>query len=365
MQNKELLTNLLTSPGKGVYTVHTGKERREKVAKQLYGMTSESEIQKKWLQSLDKSLADSAIVLLGIPSDNGGGILRGANWGPLAIREKLYTENFKGIFDIGDIRVIPHLLHDKYLNEKTIKTCRTALYGSSENSYPVSPLSIAEKIADVLFSEMDKRVLSLGGDHSVSYPVVKAWLRRQNKKNIPSAIIHFDAHTDLSSERLGVDLCFGTWARHVLDDLGKKDHLVQIGIRSTAQTKEYWEQDVGVKQYWANEVQKRGPLKISEEIIKKLKADGIKEVYISFDIDAIDSKYVSATGTPEEQGITPDQAIIIMNNISNHFTVSGADLVEVAPYILSDKKNQNSIEPESTLLTAKMIAENLIEILQK
>lgn len=360
----ESLSQLLVAPGQGVYTVHTGKERREKIAKILYQANNDQEATISWKKSFNEKFNNNNLILLGIPSDNGGGILRGANWGPLAIREKLYQNNKNPWFDIGDIRVIPHLLHDKYLNESTIKLCRQALYQDENVSYPVSPLSITEMVSDLILKQ-DKTIFSLGGDHSVSYPLVKSWLKNQKRKKIKSAIIHFDAHTDLSVNRLGIDLCFGTWAFHILDDLDNRDHLIQIGIRSTAQTKEYWEKTIGVKQYWSEDVQKTGPENIAKEIIQKLNLDKIDELYISFDIDAIDSEYVSATGTPEDSGITPDQAILIIDKLKDHFKISGADLVEVAPYISSDKRKQNSIEPESTMLTAKMIAEKLIEVLEK
>ena len=54
--------------------------------------------------------------------------------------------------DIGDIKVIPHLLHDKYLNEETISECRNALYSDSQVELPVSPLSIAKKVCDEINS---------------------------------------------------------------------------------------------------------------------------------------------------------------------------------------------------------------------
>ena len=62
------------------------------------------------------------------------------------------------------------------------------------------------------------------------------------------AIIHFDAHTDLLTERLGIDLCFGSWCTHILEDLNSPSHLVQLGIRSSGKTKSHWENTFGVKQ---------------------------------------------------------------------------------------------------------------------
>lgn len=352
---------MLAPPGGGVYTVHTGRERRQKVFKALYNVTQDEEAKLKWEESLNNESSD--LLLLGVPSDNGGGILRGANWGPLAIRERLYQRQEKSWLDIGDVRVIPHLLHDKYLNQETVMKCREALYQDLKTTLPVSPLSITEAVAtEIYHQDFKKKIFAIGGDHSISYPLVKAWLRKQKQHNIPSAIIHFDAHTDLSIDRLGIDFCFGTWARHILDDLASPKHLVQLGIRSTAKERGYWESEVGVKQYWAQEIIPN-PSKIAEEIIGSLKKEGIKELYLSFDIDALDAEYASATGTPEEGGISPHHAVKIMEELSEHFSFTAGDLVEVAPFIQSDKKKQNTIEPESTLLSAQIIAEKILRLL--
>ena len=109
---------------------------------------SEQRVLSIWEESLNNTLPLSKCVILGIPSDNGGGIHRGANWGPLFLRESLISTrvNLKA-YDIGDIRVVPQLLHDKYLNDETIKSVRRALYQSDAINLPVSPLSIAYDFA--------------------------------------------------------------------------------------------------------------------------------------------------------------------------------------------------------------------------
>ena len=103
----------------GVFTIHTAKEKRESLHKKVFG-TSEG-VENLWKDSLNNLPKSNHAVVLGICSDTGGGILRGANWGPLFLREALLkNETVKGnmpYFDLGDVRVIPHLLHDKYLNE--------------------------------------------------------------------------------------------------------------------------------------------------------------------------------------------------------------------------------------------------------
>lgn len=352
---------VLCPPGNGVFTVNTAKERKEILHAILYPNQVPNEAWKKTLKALENN---SEVHILGVPSDCGGGIQRGANWGPLFLRQYL-IENNKNlkVSDLGDIRVIPHLLHDKYLNDETIQNCQRALYSDSSNK-PVSPLSLCEYFLNHFYNCFpQKKVFAIGGDHSVSYPLVKSYLKKSKLQNRNAAVIHFDAHTDLLVERLGIDLCFGSWATHVLDDLNDPSQMIQIGIRSTGKPKEHWEKTFGVKQYWASDVLTRGPEEITEEIIQKLKSKKVDELYISFDIDALDSKYASATGTPEPDGLEPHHALMILRELAKEFPITGADLVEIAPYVKIEAQEQ-VIEPDSTLQSANAIAKFLLEHMQ-
>jgi agmatinase len=353
------LTDLLTYPGNGVHTVHTAKEKKEQIFKLAFGSTNPKIVQKKWNESL-KKISDQETYILGIPSDNGGGIQRGANWGPLAIREKIY-ENFNPK-DLGDIRVIPHLLHDKYLNQDTIKACQKALYGSA-CSLPVSPLSICEKVLEKIYKKFPNiKIFGLGGDHSVSYPLVKSWLKHRKDKS-KAGIIHFDAHTDLLEKRLGIDLCFGTWTFQILEDLYSRDHIVQLGIRSSGKTKQYWKKTLGVSQIWSHEINSRGVNSVYKKIKKHFNKIGIEEIYITFDIDALDAKYAAATGTPEHNGLTPPTCSALIKLLGQDFKITGADLVEVAPFVWPE--NISPIDQRSSLDVAGDIAGIIYEELKK
>lgn len=354
MKNK--IKSYLTPPGFGVHTVHTASEKKIALCKEYYNTVDFEEIQVQWEK--DNELDNNKIYILGIPSDSGGGIHRGANWGPLEIRKKISDLYQKQFIDLGDIKVNPHLLHDKYLNTETIKNCQQAMYNG--RNLPVSPLSIAEDYCKFFYKTTpDSKLLVLGGDHSVSYPVVLAYLKakRKTKKNI--GIIHFDAHTDLLDQRLGIDLCFGSWAYHALSHLKKKDDLIQIGIRSSGKDRNHWENTLGIKQYWANEFHNQK--NCMEHLLNHIKTKKFDEVYISVDIDALDSTYAGATGTPENGGLFPDDIISTIKNISEITNIGSADLVEVAPYINPLKIN-NSIPCEfSTLLCAEQITRVLLE----
>ncbi len=353
------ITQLLTLPGSGVYTVNTGKEKKEKLLSAYFGTKDPEKARPKWEKIFSKLKTDKPWVI-GIPSDNGGGIQRGANWGPLALRKEL-LEDHKDFIDLGDVRVIPHLLHDKYLNEETLKICRKALYGKI-NKLPVSPLSIAEKALTDLYKKFpEAKILGVGGDHSTSYPLVLAWLRSR-KKLKDAGLLHFDAHTDPLDRRLGIDLCFGTWTYAILDELSSRDHVVQIGIRSSGKTKDYWKKTLGVEQIWAKEANKDGVEKTYKRIHAHFKKLGIKEIYVSFDIDALDEKYAAATGTPEKEGLLPTDAAAIIRLLAKDFKITGADLMEVAPYVIPEGVEMR--DQQSSLTVAGDIARILLEALK-
>ena len=351
------LSSLLTFPGNGVFTVHTAREKKEKLAEAYYSTTL-LKAESKWKASLTK-LKDDRPLILGIPSDNGGGIQRGANWGPLAVRQELLSDR-KLFHDLGDVRVIPHLLHDKYLNTETIKECQRALYGKV-NKLPVSPLSIAENAASEIYKAFPKaRIFGIGGDHSTSYPLVKAWLKSRKEKK-KCGLLHFDAHTDLLDRRLGIDLCFGTWTFHILEELTSTDHLLQLGIRSSGKDKQHWKKKLGVEQFWASELKTWGVEKTFQKISKHFDRIGVEELYLSFDIDALDIKYAAATGTPESSGLLPTDCAALIHLLGQKYRITGADLMEVAPFVcpegvsLSDRNASLSVAGDM----ARVMLENM------
>lgn len=350
-------------PGEGVFTVHAAREIKESYHQSLYKHSNPDKVRSSWLSSLKEvSLTDKPL-LLGIPSDVGGGIQRGANWGPLFIRSRDQSLNQK-VIDLGDIKTIPHFLHDKYLNQEIIEHCQNIHYQGEK--LRVSPLSIAQDLTSSLFNyKRDCKLISLGGDHSISYPIVKEWIEFKRKNNIKVAIIHFDAHTDLMDERLGVDICFASWARHIINSLNKPSDLIQFGIRSSAKSKDYWTKSLGVQQYWNYDFKNLGIDKIIKEVGRYLSEENIDELYCSFDIDFLDAKYASSTGTPEVNGLAPHEAILIINALSSQSRLTGADLVEVAPFVKSHLSTALNPEPETTLLSAKIILNSFIENMTK
>ncbi|WP_067514955.1 arginase family protein [Endozoicomonas ascidiicola] len=357
MNRLEDIKKYLCPPGFGVFTVNTAKERKNRLSEKLFGSVVKENIEAQWQLTIDKLKSNELPVILGIPSDCGGGIQRGANWGPLFLRDtllELFEDTYLNALDIGDVRVIPHLLHDKYLNDATIEKTREALYCGAE--LPVSPLSITARcLSDIYNINPGARIFSMGGDHSVSFPLVKAWLESRNQQGIKAALIHFDAHTDLLKDRLGIDYCFGSWLYHVLDDLQSPDLCYQYGIRSTGKSRGHWENEFGINQIWAREIKAQGAELFVQQTIKALKEKQVQEIYISFDIDTLDEYYAGATGTPEPEGLTPDVCVKMITMLTDNFQLTGADVVEIAPMVgLSESVSRRTLESgaliSSTLL---------------
>jgi agmatinase len=358
------IIDFLVPPGNGVHTIHTAKERREGLHQSYYSTKEQDNVINQWKKSLDQ-IEQSQIIILGIPSDCGGGILRGANWGPLAIRSHMLNLlSAKDILDLGDIRVVPHLLSEDLLSDHARKKIQKFLYSDADTKRPVSPLGISYEVSKYIMQTFpEKSMVFLGGDHSISHPTVKAWLESRKKK---CAILHFDAHTDLLESRMGVDYCFGTWASHIINLMPDPSLFLQLGIRSSGKNKAHWEQNFGITQIWANEFAKKDPISLTRPFFEHLKQKQVEEIYISFDIDCLDVQWASATGTPEPNGLAPHHVIPIIETFARDFQLSGFDLVEVAPNLNHQDQFENlSLEPRTTLDSASIVIEKAIEMMRE
>ena len=155
-------------------------------------------IQSAWEDSLQRIRRVGAIIL-GVPSDTGAGILRGACFGPLGIREA-YLQQFgqypKSAVDVGDVLCVPQLLHDEMLSSDQMAATRRELYPGKEEPLPVSPLSITEQVLMALYElNPEAQILILGGDQSVSWPAMLYCHRRCGED---FGVLHFDAQPESS-----------------------------------------------------------------------------------------------------------------------------------------------------------------------
>jgi arginase family enzyme len=332
------LAALLRPAGGGIFLFSTGKAAQEEVQRKLYGVATAAEVQAAFRKNLE-AIATARGVLLGIPSDVGAGYRRGASFGPQAIRAQLLAQGDWakacagwGLVDVGDVFVVPQLQHDDMLSPTQLAASRAALYPSLDPAdaahLPVSPLSIAERAWDLIFSLNPKvKPFALGGDHSTALPGVLA-LKRARPEVL--GIVQPDAHTDLLETRLGVKYCFATWSWHANEVYGRQGRMVQLGIRATGRTQEHWETTLGVRQFWAHAVL-ADPKGAMDQVIAHLRAAGVKGVYFSNDIDGTDASYGDATGTPEAQGLEPEWLVELIRRLGREVGLVGGDVMEVAP----------------------------------
>jgi agmatinase len=161
-------------------------------------------------------------------------------------------------------------------------------------------------------------LLTLGGDHFIAWPLLKAHAKKHGK---PLSLLHFDAHSDTWEDEDGrVD--HGTMLWHAAKEgLIDPAHSVQIGLRTTN------DDTLGFNILDGPWVHENG---IAAVIKKTKKYLGDRPVYLSFDIDCLDPSYAPGTGTPVCGGLTTHQAIQIIRGLIG-INLIGMDIVEVAP----------------------------------
>jgi guanidinobutyrase len=168
--------------------------------------------------------------------------------------------------------------------------------------------------------------LTLGGDHTLTLPVLRAIARRHG----PVGLIHVDAHADINDHMFGEAIAHGTpFRRAVEEGLIDPKRTWQIALRGTGYTAEDfdWARDQGFTVVQAEELWHRSATPLIESAVTML-GDG--PVYLTFDIDSLDPGFAPGTGTPEIGGLTPIQALEIIRGCRG-LDLVGADLVEVSP----------------------------------
>jgi guanidinopropionase len=167
--------------------------------------------------------------------------------------------------------------------------------------------------------------LSVGGDHSVTYPIFKGIA-----SDGPIGMIHIDAHTDTWGEIWGSKFHHGSPFRLAVEDgLLDPKRTIQIGIRGAQNFMDGidFSIDSGMRVVFMEEFFEIG---VKEVIKEALKVVGNGPTYISFDVDGLDPVFAPGTGTPEVGGITTIEAQTLLRGL-NGLNLIGADVVEVAP----------------------------------
>jgi agmatinase len=250
-----------------------------------------------------KDLTEVDIAVSGIPYDAATSFRPGARFGPKAIRE--------ASVQLAELLAFPDGIDP-------FKTLAVTDYGDCELDYGFHG-NIVSEIQNHAKTILDSgaEMLTFGGDHFVTYPL----LRAHAEKHGPIALVHFDAHTDTWPDEDG-RLDHGTmFSRAIKENLIDTKNSIQIGIRThNSNTK-------GVKILDAPWVHENGIDKVINQIIDVVKD---RPAYLTFDIDVLDPAYAPGTGTPVSGGLTSAQALGIIRGLEKVKFI-GADVVEVAP----------------------------------
>ncbi len=196
---------------------------------------------------------------------------------------------------------------------------------------PINTYSLLKSI-DIIEQKFDEILqhncipLTLGGDHTVTLPILRAIA----KKHGPVGLVHVDAHTDVNDEMFGEKIAHGTTFRRAIEEgLINGNRVVQIGVRGSGYAAEDfdWGRKQGFRVVQAEECWHKSLTPLMEEVRQQV---GKGPVYISFDIDGLDPAYAPGTGTVEIGGLTTIQALEIVRGCQG-LDIVGGDLVEVSP----------------------------------
>jgi guanidinobutyrase len=248
---------------------------------------------------------------VGVPLDIGASNRPGARFGPRAIRAEsclLRPYNMATraapfdslrVADIGDVAI------------------NTFNLGAS--------VKIIEESYDSIALE-GCRPLTMGGDHTIALPILRALARRYG----PLGMVHVDAHADVNDHMFGEAITHGTSFRRAVEGgLIDGARVAQIGLRGTGYEAEDfdWCRQQGFRVVQAEECWHRSLAPLMQELRTQL---GTGPVYLSFDIDGLDPSCAPGTGTPEIGGLSTAQGLEIVRGCRG-LDLVGADLVEVAP----------------------------------
>lgn len=252
---------------------------------------------------------DLDVAMIGVPMDLGVTNRSGARFGPRAIRMMERIGPYNHALD-----VVP----------------QSVLRCADVGDVPLrSRFDLNTSIADIehylrQVRAAGVRPIAIGGDHSVSYPILKA-LGDEG----PVGMIHIDAHCDTSGEVEDIKFHHGGPFRHaVLDGVLDPERTVQIGIRGSAEYLWEFSYDSGMTVIHAEEFAAQGVAKVIETA-RQVIAGG--RYYISIDVDGIDPAFTPGTGTPEVGGLSPREVQALLRGMVGAGTIVGGDVVEVAP----------------------------------
>ena len=261
--------------------------------------------------------------IIGVPYDGGTYGLAGAAAGPLGVRSALGGSGWREMratcLDMGDVRFFPGPPLDEMLAVNVTRHTRAVRYGDPAIELPICMLS-AHRSLICAAAAAEMRVVSIGGDHSISASA----LMGINRNDI--GLIHVDQHPDLSTGRDGLELLHSSWI-HYVDQRVRLPLVVQLGVTTSA---------VPV---WIESRLKRIPIlrpavdpsADANKAADWLAAAGVHHAYLSIDIDSVDAIEAPATGLPSPGGLPLDYLIPFIRAIAQRMSIIGGDVVEISP----------------------------------
>lgn len=263
-----------------------------------------------------KPKPDADIGIVGVPMDLGVTNRSGARLGPRAVR------------NVERIGPYEHALKRAPLLKAKIADLGDVPFASR--------FSLESSIADIekyvaAAREISLRLIAIGGDHSISYPILRALgpeLPHRDGTRGPVGMVHIDAHCDTGGVFEGSKFHHGgPFRQAVLDGVLDPQRVIQIGIRGGASYLWEFSHESGMTVLHVEDVARMG----IEAVITKARAVvGEGPTYVSFDVDGLDPVYAPGTGTPEAGGLSAIDALMILRGLDG-LDVIGGDVVEVAP----------------------------------
>lgn len=263
------------------------------------------------LPQIDR-VPDYDVAILGVPFDGGTSFRPGARFGPAAIREasrllrpgyhvELDVEpvNVLQVVDAGDVACTPYDI-------------QRAVREIEEQAFPL----LAK----------DKKLISIGGDHTIALPL----LRAVNRVHGPIALLHFDAHLDTWDTYFDQPVTHGTMLRRAFEEgLLVEDRSMHVGIRGPVYDRDDFLRDheFGFQIIRCSDLDHIGVPAAIERVKDRI---GDTPLYLSVDIDVLDPSYAPGTGTPEMGGLHSRELLALLRGLDGLNIVAG-DVVEVAP----------------------------------
>jgi agmatinase len=252
------------------------------------------------------------VAIVGVPFDGGTSYRTGARLGPREIRaqsslirpysyfQKVAPFDVLRVADVGDVDAPPTSIEKAYA---AIEQSMDRIIGAG-----AIPLAV-------------------GGDHSISLPILRAIARKHG----PVGLVQFDAHIDTWDEYFGGKYFHGTPFRRAIEEgLVARGHFVQIGIRGPMYGEEDFDfhREHDITMIDIDRVKAEGVDKVIETM--RSVVGGSKGIFVTFDIDGIDPAFAPGTGTPEVGGLTSHEAQRLIRGLRG-LPIVGCDVVEVAP----------------------------------